>query len=139
MDATQWVLIGFVIVLIILYPILTSVKNKKAQQKFIEQTNSLKRGDKILTTSGVYGTVVEVREENGAKMVVIETGNAQHKSYMTIDAYAIYTVIDDKKEDAQKAEEKKEEPKTQEKSKEEKVEEIADKVQKTSRKKKETK
>lgn len=126
MTTEQWVLIALVLVLIIAYPILMSRRNKKENQRLIEQTNSLKRGDKILTTSGVYGTILEVREEDGARKVVIETGNAQYKSYMTVDAYAIYTVLKDEKQVAQdkaveeKKEEKKEEPKKEEVAKEEK-------------------
>ena len=126
MTTEHWVLIALVLVLIIAYPILMSRRNKKENQRLIEQTNSLKRGDKILTTSGVYGTILEVREEDGARKVVIETGNAQYKSYMTVDAYAIYTVLKDEKQVAQdkaveeKKEEKKEEPKKEEVAKEEK-------------------
>ena len=126
MTTEQWILIALVLVLIIAYPILMSRRNKKENQRLIEQTNSLKRGDKILTTSGVYGTILEVREEDGARKVVIETGNAQYKSYMTVDAYAIYTVLKDEKQVAQdkaveeKKEEKKEESKKEEVAKEEK-------------------
>ena len=124
MTAGQWVLIGLVIVLIIAYPFMMRSRNKKEQEKLIEQTNSLKRGDKILTTSGVYGTILEIREEDGAKKVVIETGNAQYKSYMTVDAYAIYTVIKDEKpvenKEVVKAEDKKEEVKGEETVKAEK-------------------
>jgi len=118
MTVGQWILIGLVVVLIVAYPFIMRGKNKKEQERLIEQTNSLKRGDKILTTSGVYGTVVEVREEDGAKKVVIETGSAQYKSYMSIDAYAIYTVLKDEKkvEEVKKVEEKKEEVKVEEKA-----------------------
>ena len=120
----QWILIGVVVLLIIAYPILMSRKNKRENEKLIEQTNSLKRGDKILTTSGVYGTILEVREEDGAKKVVIETGNDKYKSYMTVDAYAIYTVIKDEKEV-----EKKENVKVEEKKDEKKEEVVEAKVE----------
>ena len=112
MEPMQWVLIAVVVLLIIAYPILMTTRRRKDEQKLIEQTNSLKRGDKILTTSGVYGTILEVREENGAKKVVIETGNDKYKSYMTVDAYAIYTVIKDDEKPAEKVEVK-EEPKAE--------------------------
>ncbi len=142
MNAGQIVLIVVVLLLVVAYPFIMSKRNKKENQRLIEQTNSLKRGDKILTTSGVYGTVLEVREEDGAKKVVIETGNAQYKSYMTIDAYAIYTVLKDEKPVAEekKVEEKKEEIKIEEKP--EIVEKKAEKkpaTKKTTKAKKETK
>lgn len=132
LDATQIVLICLIAVLVIAYPILITRKNKKETQRMTEQTNSLKRGDKVLTTSGVYGTILEVRQDGTSKQVTIETGSGKYKSYMTIDAYAIYQVIkdqpietakdvtksDEKKDD--KKEDKKDEVKTE--VKEEKVE-----------------
>lgn len=132
LDATQIVLICLIAVLVIAYPILITRKNKKETQRMTEQTNSLKRGDKVLTTSGVYGTILEVRQDGTSKQVTIETGSGKYKSYMTIDAYAIYQVIkdqpietakdvtksDDKKDD--KKEDNKEEVKAE--VKEEKVE-----------------
>ena len=95
MDPTQIILIVFIVLLIILYPILISVRNKKERQKMQEQTNSLKRGDKVLTTSGVYGTIVDLHLEEDKKIVTIETGTDKKKGYISVDAYAIYTVFRD--------------------------------------------
>ena len=131
MTWAQWVLIGVVVLLIFAYPFIMRSKNKKEHEKLIEQTNSLKRGDKILTTSGVYGKILEVREEDGAKKVIIETGNDKYKSYMSIDAYAIYTVLKDDVKPQEKVEVKEEEKID---LKEEKVEEV-----KTEEKKEEVK
>ena len=93
MAAGQWVMIGFIIVLLILFPLLTSRKNKIENQKIIEQANSLKRGDEVLTNSGIYGKILEVKQDGEAKKVVIETGNDKNKSTVTVDAYAIYVVL----------------------------------------------
>lgn len=148
LDATQIVLICLVALMVIAYPILISRRNKKETQRMTEQTNSLKRGDKVLTTSGVYGTILEVRQEGASKQVTIETGNGKYKSYMTIDAYAIYQIIQDQPietaKDITKVEEKVEEKaevkkstksaKKSEKSQEtvaEKVEEKAETVDET--------
>lgn len=132
LDATQIVLICLIAVLVIAYPILITRKNKKETQRMTEQTNSLKRGDKVLTTSGVYGTILEVRQDGTSKQVTIETGSGKYKSYMTIDAYAIYQVIKDQPietaKDVTKSDEKKDEKKEDKKDevkaevKEEKVE-----------------
>ena len=92
---TSWwnyVLIGLVVLLLIAMPILMNQRNKRETQKIQEQTNSLKVGDKVLTTSGVYGTIVELKFDDSQKVVVIETGG-KTKSYLSIDAYAIYTVF----------------------------------------------
>lgn len=98
MNATQYVLIGLIVVLLIVYPILISSKNKKQAQQLQEQINSLKKGDKVLTTSGVYGTVVELNFTESSKIVVIETGSDKNKGYMSVDAYAIYTIIKEESE-----------------------------------------
>ena len=113
MDVTQIILIVFIVLLVIAYPILVSQRNKKEQQKLTEQTNSLKRGDKVLTSSGVYGTIVDLQLEGDRKIVTIETGTDKKKGYMSFDAYAIYTVFKDGEE--VKAEEKKEEQKSDKK------------------------
>ena len=123
MDATQIILIVFIGLLVIAYPILISSRNKKENQKLQEQTNSLKRGDKVLTTSGVYGTIVDLQLENDKKIVTIETGTEKKKGYISVDAYAIYTVLRDEPvtpaETEKKAEENKvEEPKQAEKEEE---------------------
>lgn len=99
------VLIVVVVVLLFAMPFVMNMKNKKESQKVQEQTNSLKVGDKILTTSGVYGTITELIFDEAKKTVVIETGGKE-KSYLTIDAYAIYTVFKSEKELAQEAEAK---------------------------------
>ena len=95
MDATQIILIVFIVLLIIIYPILISARNKKENQKLQEQTNSLKRGDKIITTSGVYGTIIDLHLDDNKKIVTIETGTGKNKGYVSIDAYSIYTIIKD--------------------------------------------
>ena len=119
MGVMQWVLIGFIVLLLIAYPLLMARKNKKENEKIQEQTNSLKRGDEILTTAGVYGKILEVKQDGEAKKVVIETGSGKNKSYLTIDAYSIYTVLNkpvaEPAKDAAKAEVKTEEVKTENK------------------------
>ena len=136
----QWVAIGLIVLLLIAYPILMSRRNKAENKKMMEHTNSLKKGDEVITNAGVYGKVIEIKQEGEAKKVVIETGNDKFKSYMTIDAYAIYSVLnkepvkpaEDKKADAKK-EEKKAEVKVEEK-KEAKKEEVKEPVKKDEKK-----
>ena len=113
-DVMSYVIIGVVVLLLLVMFIMMNARNKKESQKVQEQTNSLKVGDKVLTTSGVYGTITEIKFDDTRKMVVLETGG-KIKSYMSVDAYAIYTVFKSDAElarEAAKAEaEKKEEPK----------------------------
>ena len=100
-NIVNYILIAVVVLMLIALPIMMNQKNKRETQKIQEQTNSLKVGDKILTTSGVYGTITEIKFDDAQKLVVIETGG-KTKSYMTVDAYAIYTVF--KSEEELKAE-----------------------------------
>lgn len=126
LDTTQIILICLIAVLLIAYPILMFTKNKKENQRITEQTNSLKRGDKILTTSGVYGKIIDIKLEGNSKQITIETGSGNYKSYMTIDAYAIYSVIKDEvpvAKDITKTSEKEAEKPEAEKAVEEKTEE----------------
>ena len=104
-DVVNYILIGIVVLMLIALPIMMNQKNKRETQKIQEQTNSLKVGDKVLTTSGVYGTIKELKLDDAQKLVVIETGG-KTKSYMTVDAYAIYTVFKSEEELKREAEEK---------------------------------
>lgn len=130
----QWVILGVLVLLLIAFPFFTSRKNKRENQKLIEQTNSLKRGDEVLTTSGVYGKVLEVKQDGEAKKVVIETGNDKNKSYLTIDAYSIYAVLNKEPVKEVKTEEKKEEKKVEDKKEEKPAEKKEDKKVDASKK-----
>ncbi len=129
LEGAQWwnyALIGVVALLLIAMPILMNSRNKRETQKVQEQTNSLKVGDKVLTTSGVYGTIVELKFDDSKKIVVIETGG-KNKSYLSVDAYAIYTVFKDEivaPKVETKITEKEIKPNNKEKSLEEQVAEV---------------
>lgn len=97
MDASQIILIVFIVLLVIIYPILISSRNKKENERMKQQTNSLKRGDKVLTTSGIYGTIIDIHLEDDKNIVTIETGTGKNKGYISVDAYAIYNVFADEK------------------------------------------
>ena len=91
-DVMSYVIIGVVVLLLLVMFIMMNARNKKETQKVQEQTNSLKVGDKVMTTSGVYGTITEIQFDDTKKVIVLETGG-KVKSYMSVDAYAVYTVF----------------------------------------------
>ncbi len=95
MEATQIILIVFIVLLIVLYPILIYSRNKKENLRMQEQTNSLKNGDKVLTTNGIYGTIVNIQDEHERKVVILETGDETNKGYVAVDAFAIYRIFPD--------------------------------------------
>lgn len=125
-QASQWVLLGVIVLLIICYPIFMILRNKKEQQKVSELNQSIKVGKDILTSSGVYGTVVDIRDgENGSKIVTIETGVDDKKSYLSFDSLAVYAVLNPDPVVEEKPEEKSEEqPQAGETTQEEKTEEV---------------
>lgn len=90
---TQWILLAVILVLIVLYPVFIFIRNKKDKEKFAELNSALKEGDKVLTSSGVYGTVVSMTETAQGKLVTLETGDEKHKGYISVDVLAIYTVV----------------------------------------------
>ncbi len=129
MDTTQIILIVFIVLLIIIYPIMMYFKNKKEKERMHEQTNSLKRGDKVLTTSGIYGTIVDLHLTDEKKVVTIETGTDKKKGYISVDAYAIYQIFRDEpaqepKSDKVEALDNKEAKKTKEQESKEGLESI---------------
>ena len=135
---TNYVIIGVVVLLLLVMFIMMNARNKKETQKVQEQTNSLKVGDKVMTTSGVYGTITEIKFDDTRKMVVLETGG-KIKSYMSIDAYAIYTVFKSDAELAREAAKAEAEKKEESKAVEEKPAEVAAEPEKPAVKKRTTK
>ena len=89
----QWVLLGVIVLLIICYPIFIVFKNKKEQQKAQQMTDSLKVGKDVLTSSGVYGTIVAIEEKENCKIVTLQTGTEENKGYISVDSLAIYMVL----------------------------------------------
>lgn len=95
MDGQGLILIIVLIALLVIYPFLMSFRNKKEQQKQTAMANSLKKGDYIITYSGVYGKITEISEKEIGKFITIETGET-HKNYVTISANAVYMVTNNK-------------------------------------------
>jgi len=121
MEIAQYILIGVIVVMFIGYFILSSRKTKAENQKIDERTNSLKRGDEIITTAGVYGKIIDIKKDGDIKKVIIETGDNDHKGYLTIDAYSIYSILN---ADKTPADVKAKEGKLETKAEEVKVEEV---------------
>lgn len=87
---------GMLIIMIALIAILlvfSGSKRKKDARLAEEFVNNLKTGDKIKTYSGIYGTIISLKETPNGKIAVIETGEKGTKTTMTIDLFAIYCVV----------------------------------------------
>ncbi|MBE5734992.1 MAG: hypothetical protein E7361_00870 [Clostridiales bacterium] len=93
----SWGLLIIFVVLIVVMIVPTYLRNKKLNSKRIEMMGQLKPGDTIITTAGVFGKILSVRETTIGRVFVIETGDANHKSYQEIHADAIMD-IDNKRD-----------------------------------------
>jgi preprotein translocase subunit YajC len=58
-DPRQLLLFGLIIVVFYFFMIRPQVKKQKDQKNFV---NDLKKGDKIITTSGMHGKILEVAD-----------------------------------------------------------------------------
>lgn len=56
---SMWIMLALVFVVMWFFMIRPQRKQQKELQEF---RNSLKKGDKVVTVGGVYGTIVEVKE-----------------------------------------------------------------------------
>lgn len=121
-SATQWVLLGLILVLIILYPVFTVYKNKKEKEKFEGLAKDLKVGDKILTSSGTYGEIVSISEREYGKVLTIKTGDDVHFGYMAVDVLTVYSVFRDEEMIETAAQNSEQEIKAEELSAEDEVE-----------------
>lgn len=108
-DVGQWILLGVLLLILVASPFLMKAKNKKEMENAQKLMDSIKKGDKVLTASGVIGKVISIDTKEGYKAVTIETGDEKHKGYITIDIAAVYAnlsnpVVEQKPEQPNKAE-----------------------------------
>ena len=66
---TTWVMIALIFVVMWFFMIRPQKKQQKELQNF---RDSLKKGDKVVTIGGIYGTVAEIKEDS----VLIEVDNS---------------------------------------------------------------
>jgi preprotein translocase subunit YajC len=83
--AMNFIMMGAIIVVFYFFMIRPQMKKAKDQKKYIE---NLKKGDKVLTIGGIYGKIVEVREdatfilevEDGSRMKISKTAVSNEAS-----------------------------------------------------------
>lgn len=91
MDVGNIILIVALLALLVMYPIMMFRKNKKEQERQNTLIDSLAVGQFIITYSGVFGKIVEIKEKEFGKFVTLETGES-HKNYVTISVNAVYMI-----------------------------------------------
>ena len=58
---SMWIMLALIFVVMWFFMIRPQRKQQKELENF---RNSLKKGDKVVTIGGIYGTVVEIKEES---------------------------------------------------------------------------
>ena len=87
--ASQWILPAALLVLLVVMMIFPMIRNKKQVKQYQEMQNSLKAGDKVQTIGGIIGRIISIKDKNGVKTVILESGDKKNKTVIEIDANAI--------------------------------------------------
>ena len=95
-DAAQITLIIVVAALLILYPVFMYVRNKKDREKRNELYETIRKGDYVITYSGIMGKVVEIFEKQNGKFLTIQTGEGKNSGFVCITIDAVYSFTDNK-------------------------------------------
>jgi len=93
--AKNWIILVLIVLAIALL-VPSYLRQKKEMNARNELNSSIKKGTKIITTAGVYGTVQSIEDTTDGKVVTIITGSAKNPTTMTIHINAIGG-IDNKK------------------------------------------
>ena len=93
--AQNWIILALIVCAVALL-VPTYLRQKKEFNARNELNTSIKKGVKIITTAGVYGTVDSIEDTSDGKVVTIITGNSKNPTTMTIHINAIGG-IDNKK------------------------------------------
>lgn len=91
-NITSWILPAVLLVLVIGIFVLNYFRSKKSREEMKNVIDSIKVGDKVKTYSGFYGKIVEITETTDGKVATIQTGDEKHKSFISIDMNAIYSI-----------------------------------------------
>lgn len=92
--ASSIVWLILLIVLVVVMLVLPSINQKKKFQAYQEMQNRLKAGDKVQTIGGIVGKINRIKEKDGVKTVLIETGDKNNKMVIEFDINAIAGVVE---------------------------------------------
>ena len=98
------ILVVVLLVLLVALFVMSYMKKKKFNTEMGQMREELKKGDKVMTDSGIVGEVVESYTEEEYKYFVLKSGKGENTGYFTVHANAIYYVFG--KEDSKKEEKK---------------------------------
>ncbi len=88
--SSSWFLIIIVILAMGLLILTSFTRRKKEEDYRNELSEKIVKGAKVKTYGGLYGTVVSIRNTTDGKIVLLETGEGNNKSYQQLHINAIY-------------------------------------------------
>ena len=88
--SSNWFLVIVLIVAMALLLITSFSRRKKEETYRNELDSKIVKGAKVKTYSGLYGVVVSVRNTTDGKIVLLETGEDDKKSYQQLHINAIF-------------------------------------------------
>lgn len=86
------ILLVVLIVLLVAMFVMSYIKRKKYNQGLSSMREELKKGDKVMTDSGIVGEVVDSYTEEEYKYFVLKSGKGENTGFFTVHANAIYYV-----------------------------------------------
>lgn len=90
---TTWVMWIIIIAIFVLMFVFSGRQRKKQEKEMNDRMNALKVGDKVETVGRIYGTIVEINEEENT--LVLLTGSDELPGYIKVDKMAVYRTIND--------------------------------------------
>lgn len=87
------ILIVVLLVLLVALFVMSYMKRKKFNAEMGQLREELKKGDKVMTDSGIVGEVVDSYVEEDYKYVVLKSGKGENTGFFTVHANAIYYVF----------------------------------------------
>lgn len=89
----DYVIVIVLLAVLVLLLVLSYFRKKKYNEEVEKMQNEVKKNDKIMTYSGIIGTVVDIFEEDGVKQLVIKTGHKTNVGFIQVDIKAVYGVV----------------------------------------------
>ena len=107
------ILLVVLVVLLVGMFVVSYMRKKKYNQGLSSMRDELKKGDKVMTDSGIVGEVVDSYTEEEYKYFVLKSGRGNNVVYYTVHANAIYYVYGKDEANQPKKEVKPEEKKVE--------------------------
>ncbi len=92
---SSWFLVIVLVVAIGLLMLTSFLRRKKEDQYRSDLNDKLVKGAKVRTIGGVYGTIVSVRNTTDGKIVLLESGEGDKKSYASFHINAILDIANE--------------------------------------------